>query len=212
MSLGPQPEQASEGVTLPFSTTKLLAYVALFLRLSLGLSLLNAGLAGVLSSNGPMGGMPGFGGRAVNPFTGGVGPTVPGMEGLTTVLPFAELAVGVGLIFGIFTTICALAGCALTLVTPLLISFAMITMSGVGPPPNRFGIGLGVEFLMQLPGQSALTYAVLVLLSPSAINRLSIDALIFRRTAAPILPSQATRPGPVSGPTELTEADVVDPA
>lgn len=212
MSLGPQPERVAEGITLPLPTTKLLAYIALFLRLSLGLSLLNAGLAGVLSSNGPMGGMPGFGGRGGNPFTGGPAPTPPGMEGLATVLPFAELVVGVGLVFGIFTTISALAGCALTLVTPLLVSVALITTSGIGPAPNRFGIGFGFEVLMQLPAQSALTYAALVLLSPSSINRLSIDALIFRRTAAPVFPPTAGPPGRTSGPTELTEADVVDPA
>lgn len=209
MSLAPQPDGIG-GV--PHVSGKLLGYVALFLRLSLGLSLLNAGLAGVLSSGGPGGGMPGFGGRNVNPFTGTMGPIMPGMEGLAAVLPFAELAAGVGLVFGIFTTICALAGCALTLVTPLMVSLALVTTSGIGPTPNRFGMGFGFELLSLLPGQSALTYAVLVLLSPSTINRLSIDALIFRRASARSFPVPPGPAVPAPGPTELTAADVVDPA
>ena len=211
MSLGPQPERTADGAVSPLVTAKLLAYVALFLRLSLGLTALNAGLAGVLSTGGG-GGPPGFGGRGVNPFTGGIAQTMPGFEGLMMVLPFAEMAVGVGLIFGIFTTASTLAGCAMTLVPPLLMAVSMITTSGIGGGPNRVGGGFGLEFFILLPSQPALSYAVLVLLSPTTINRLSIDALIFRRPTAPIFPVPPGPASPVPGLPERTASDRVDPA
>lgn len=211
MSIGPRPEPVGEWGSLPTRWGKLLPFLALFLRLSLGLSLMNTGLAAVLSQNGPGGGM-GFAGRGMNLFGGAPLASVPGLEGLAYVLPYVELAVAVGILFGIFTTISALAGCALTLVSPLLMTFALVTTPGFGGGPTRFMPG--PEFLLLFPGQSALGYCLLVLLSPQPLNRFSIDALIFQRSRAPIPPEpEATPdtplapdplagwPGPPGGPT-----------
>ncbi len=149
----------------------------------LGSGLINGGLAAVLKQNG-FGG-PGIG-RPVNPFTGAVTPGMPGVDALADVLPFAELAVGVGLIFGIFTTICAIAACVLALVTPLMMTVSLMVNAGIATAPNRFGFG--VEFFLLGIGQSTLAYAALLLLSPVAINRLSMDALIFARLVPADLP------------------------
>jgi hypothetical protein len=188
MSAYPRPELVASGtVPLPAAWPRLVALVALFVRIGVGLSLFNPGLVRILTPGpGGFGGPGGMVGPGFRPAIGALTPTLPGFEGVAAVLPYAELAVGVGLILGIFTTISALAACAITLVSPALMAVSLMLSAGIGPMPNRFG--LAFEYLLATPHQALLAQALLVLLSPVAINRYSIDALIFARAAVPIVP------------------------
>src|SRR5437660_1128391 len=75
---------------LPVLGPRVMGLLALFVRLAIGLCLLNIGLATVMASVGPQFGGPGM--------MGG-GPGLPGIEMLVTVLPYLTLAIGVGLVF-----------------------------------------------------------------------------------------------------------------
>jgi uncharacterized membrane protein YphA (DoxX/SURF4 family) len=157
----PIPEQVDQA-----ARARLLPYVILYLRLSMGLWLLNGGLAQVMPGNGRAGG-------PLNRFN--LNGKIPGTEPITQLLPYVELGVGVALILGIFTTIAALTACAMSLVVPLLTSITLVAQVGVNNPfANPF------ELAGMFVNQSTLSYALLVYLSPSGTNRFSIDALIFR--------------------------------
>ena len=164
---------------------KLLPLLALFVRVSVGLTMLNSGLVGIFSRNhgrNPFN-IPGFGG----------GPTTPaGMEAVASMLPYTELALGVGLIFGIFTTITSLLACLISLVNPSLATITLVTTAGIGPGMNQFTIGFNPESFFS-GNTGVVAYSLLVALSPLAINRYSIDALIFQRGAAPIAPRAVDR-------------------
>jgi uncharacterized membrane protein YphA (DoxX/SURF4 family) len=138
----------------------------LYLRLSMGLWMLNSGLAEVMPRKGPAGG-------PLNRFN--LNGKIPGTEPLAQLLPYVELGVGFALILGIFTTIVALTACAMSLIVPLLTSFTLVAQVGVNNPfANPF------ELAGMFVNQSTLSYALLVFLSPPGTNRFSIDAMIFR--------------------------------
>jgi hypothetical protein len=174
---------------------RLLPWLALFVRVSVGLGFLNAGLAGLISGGGP--------GMIYGPvqWSG----MMPGAEVILKALPYIELAVGLGLICGIFTTIMALIACGLVLLIPILMTLSMFTTMATSMGTNPLGLGrprggMGIEFGMVSVAIAVIStpcFALLVLLSPQAINRLSLDAMIF--------PKEPIRPinGPPTGPVEL---------
>jgi uncharacterized membrane protein YphA (DoxX/SURF4 family) len=172
---------------------QLLPVLALFLRVSIGLAMLNSGLMGLFTKNN--GGNP-----FANPALGRL-PTFPaGLDGLTTVLPYAELALSVGLIFGVFTTITALLACAVSLINPLLTTVALVSSAGIGPGMNPMVMGLNGIAMLLPPNQFVVAYMLLVALSPLSINRFSVDALMFERRTLPL-----PQPGVTPEPQDVTE-------
>lgn len=198
MSIGPRPEPAAPGVVTTAPWSGLLPYLALFVRLAIGLALLDIGLAAVLAGGqGPgrpswVGAEPGW---------------LPGPGALVAMLPYLALATGVGLVFGIFTTASALLACALTLLPALAVAFELVVLGGLGNsgrygPFTGFALGRGIgPEVLALIGFGVLAIpglAALVLLSPVSINRFSIDALIFR--------GETTFPTPPTGPPRSAES------
>ena len=156
---------------------QLLPVLALFVRVSVGLTVLNSGLNSMFPKN-----------NGANPFGNGAFgrfPGPPGLDGLMTVLPYAELALSVGLIFGVFTTVTALLACALSLISPLLTTVTLVSSAGIGPGMNPLAMGLN-GFGMLFTNQAVISCVLLVALSPIAINRYSVDALMFDRRNLPL--------------------------
>jgi hypothetical protein len=174
--------------------TRLLPWLALFVRVSVGLGFLNAGLAPLISG----GGRPGM---IYGPMPGSG--FLPGTEVLLKALPYLELALGLGLICGIFTTIMALISCGLVLLTPILMTLTMFTTmaASMGTYATGFGGmrgGMGLDFgivSIAIAVISTPCFALLLLLSPQSINRFSLDAMIFPQD--PIRPIDGPPPGPV---------------
>jgi len=170
---------------------RIMPWLALFVRCMVGLCLLNFGTM-VLINSGPN----------ANPPSSELGAVIFWI--LLQAVPYVSIAIGLGLVFGIYTTLNSLLACALTLIVPLvmlvaLIGQGMVGSGGPGPRGNPFG-GFGSEFGV---GLMFGTYAVcvipclvtLVLLSPMQINRYSLDTLMFskpKRFEAP----NATPPSP----------------
>ena len=168
----------------------MLACLALFLRLAVGLGLLNFGLAAIMAASAvPFGGWTGV---RPPPMQG----AIPGLEVMLSATPYACAAIGAGLVFGIFTTICALLACGLTLLLPLVMTFHLLLAGGLAFTPgfNPIMRGLGPEagaISIALCVFVAPTLIALVLLSAPAINRISLDAYIFARTSRPLFAEPA---------------------
>jgi hypothetical protein len=202
MSLNPRPEPVAPGAALPAPGGIVLACLALFLRLAVGLGLLNFGLAAIMANS-----MSPYGGWAGMPPGSSQG-FIPGVELLFAALPYACATIGVGLVFGIFTTISALLACGLTLILPLLMTFHLMMAGslafsqGFNPMIRVLGPEAGVISIVASV-LAAPTLVALVLLSTPAINRFSIDAYIFARTTRPlflepIAQAQGGEPPPAS--------------
>jgi len=176
---------------------RLLPWLALFVRVSVGIGFLNAGLAAMISSGG---------GGARTLYGPGPGSGfLPGTEVLFQALPYVELALGLGLICGIFTTLMALISCGLVLLIPILLTLSMFTSMAASMGTLSTGLGgmrggMGLEFgvvSVAIAVVSTPCFALLVLLSPQSINRFSLDAMIFPKD--PIRPID----GPPTGPVEF---------
>ncbi len=195
MSLGPRPEPPAQGLAFPAPGGVVLACLVLFLRLAVGLGLLNFGLAAIMTASAsPFGGWTGMRPPSSQGF-------VPGIEVLFSALPYACAAIGAGLVFGIFTTICALCACGLTLFLPLLLTFHLLVAGGMAFSPgfNPVMRGFGPEagiFSIVLCVFVAPTLVGLVVLSAPAINRFSLDAYIFARTSRLTFAEPAGNPAP----------------
>jgi hypothetical protein len=170
---------------------RLLPWIALFARCMVGLCLLNFGTM-VLINSGPN----------ASPPSSELGAVIIWI--LLQAVPYMAIAIGLGLVFGIYTTLNALLACGLTLILPLVMLVAMIGQSalGTGGPGvrgNPFGT-FGPEFGIGLMFAAYAVFIVpclvtLVLLSPMQINRYSLDTLMFgkpKRFEAP----NATPPSP----------------
>lgn len=183
---------------------RLLPWLALFVRVSVGLGFLNGGLAAMISGGGGPGMIYGPG--------AGLG-FFPGTDVLIKVLPYLELAVGLGLICGIFTTIMALIAWVLVLLIPILLTVNMFTAMAASMGTNTLGFGvgrggMGLDFGVISVAVAVIStpcFALLVILSPQSINRLSLDAMIFPNFPSPPIG------GPPSGPVELRIDDQSGP-
>ena len=160
--------------------------VALLLRFGIGISLLNIGLMGYLNVRIPGAGM----GLAIP------GGGFPGLDPLISAIPYLAIGLGLALILGFLTTPTSVAAAFFGLLTPLMTTVAIISngMSGVGGvgTPGRFG-GDPFQFMTMLLGMSGylpslIPQIALIWLSPLENHPYSIDALIFGRTATPIVP------------------------
>jgi hypothetical protein len=172
---------------------RVLPWLALSARCAVGLCLLNIGLIVVISSS--------------------VGASPPAeMVGMLVwavmqVVPYLAIAVGLGLIFGIFTMLNAVFTCALVLVLPVMMLVGLIAQSATNPgmgfgrgPLAMFGPDFGMGVIMiSYPILVLPSLAILVLLSPMEINRFSLDTLMFRRPR-PISPSRPAPASPSFGP------------
>ncbi|HEY2155190.1 MAG TPA: hypothetical protein VGH33_06140 [Isosphaeraceae bacterium] len=185
MSLDPRSEPVAQGSLFPAPGGIVFACLALFLRLAVGLGLLNFGLAAIMAAvAAPFGGWTGMRPPSSQGF-------IPGIEVLFSALPYACAAIGVGLVFGIFTTISALLACAVTLLLPLILTIHLLIAGGLAFSPgfNPIMRGLGSEagvITIVLCVFVAPTLVALVLLSSPGVNRFSIDAYIFARTTRPV--------------------------
>ena len=179
-------------------SAKLLPYLAFAVRVGLGLGLLNGGLGGILSMRPNSWG--GVSGRS----PGALG----GLDVLLELFPYVELALGLGLVFGIFTTITALLSCAMALTIPLVMTVAILgaVMTGTGGVGYAYGYGpAALQFSLMTVGITLAAipgFALVVLLSPLSINRFSVDALIFKRS----------RPIPYVGVDEDAKAEFKEQA
>jgi uncharacterized membrane protein YphA (DoxX/SURF4 family) len=175
-----------------------LGLITLFLRLGLGLGLLDTGLIAFLARR--------MGGGTFNPmFTNGGGGLFPPGDALQELLPYAQIAVGLALTLGFFTRFAAATAASLMILQPLLRTvFMMIAGQVIVNPGMRFR---GMPFV--IPGASFgldasnlfLAAAVLWLASVRS-NPWSLDALMFppRETQTPASAAQETVADTVSPP------------
>jgi uncharacterized membrane protein YphA (DoxX/SURF4 family) len=169
--------------------------VAVLLRFGLGLTLLKRGVVDYLSLNSSI--SPGFFASRV--------PIPIDLEPYFQYLAYTEMALGLALILGFFTTAAAvLAGC-LQLITPLLQTVVAMTTQFVQAR------GMNVSVILSLyEGSGAsnlLVVAAVIWFSPVASNPWSLDRLIFVPRAQPAPATSASSapadtPGAEGGPAE----------
>jgi hypothetical protein len=151
--------------------------IALLLRVSLGLGLLNLGLVGYLSSRfgggvgRGMGGMRGFGG-------------IPGMASAAPLealqfVPIVQIAVGLALVFGFFTTYAALAAGLVAILEPAMTTIMILGSGTMAGPQGMFNLYFGSAW--GVDSVRLLLIAAIAWLSSSGINPFSIDALVHGR-------------------------------
>ena len=169
-------------------------WVALLLRMGIGLSLLGSGLAGYFGSQRPGGGI-GVWGQNLS---------FPALDPFFSALPYIAIGLGLALILGFLTTAAAIASGFFSLLMPI---FSIIQIVGAGPSNgfNRGGMWGGDPFFammlsMSLP--SLLAQAALIWLSPLENHPYSIDTLIFGRNEI-----EAPPPAPPRSPEVPPEAE-----
>ncbi len=130
-------------------------FVIVFLRVALGISILNNGVLEYMTLK----------------MTGGPG-------GPNGVLPYIEIMLGLALIFGLFTTSATVGAALFLLLKPLVMTGLMLSGGGFGP-----GRGWGpLQFLMEgNTSSNILLTAVVLWFSPTGRNPLSLDQALFTR-------------------------------
>ncbi len=152
-------------------------WVAMVLRLGIGLSLLSIGLSGYFAIQGPMGG-PNF--RFTNS-------NFPAIAPLVSALPYLTIGLGLALILGFLTTASSIASACLVLLIPLLLAISIVVSGG----STMFGMGMGggpdqmitVMMVTAFYLPSLMPLIALIWLSPLENHPVSVDALIFNRVA-----------------------------
>lgn len=158
----------------------------LLLRVGLGMHLLNLGLSSYVLRSGAL------------------------ANSQVQLLPYLQVALGVALILGVFTTAAAVGAGFLVLLQPLAQTLIMLA-GGLNPavrPP------LSVRMLYEAGGGTGnlLIAAVVLWFSPPGRNAWSIDGLIFGPDATrprqdrPSPPAPGTGPGPGPGPASSAAA------
>ncbi len=169
------------------------ALAVVLLRVGLGLTLLKRGVVDYLSLNSSI--SPGFFASRV--------PIPIDLEPYFQSLAYAEMALGLALILGFFTTAAAvLAGC-LQLITPLLQT--VVAMSTQLGPARGMNVSVVLSLYEGSGASNLLVVAAVLWFSPVASNPWSLDRLIFvprERPAAPATASSAPAdtPAPEQGP------------
>jgi len=186
------PTPAVPGLFGPDPGLPIRRWVAMLLRLGIGLSLLSSGLAGYRGATAGAGLRPPspLGGPfSQNPF-GALGP-------FFTAAPYFEIGLGLALVFGFLTTASSIAAGFFTLLAPAVVAVQFATTgatTGGGMFPNNPNFTmlmmLGAGGGSFLPG--LLANAALIWLSPLENHPYSVDALIFGRAAPE--PFQVPRP------------------
>ncbi len=161
--------------------------IGLTLRMALATSLLHSGLTGYLFFKiVAAGGLS----NAYNPYTGAMNANAWGASGADSYMLFlapAQIALGVALALGFFTTWAATVAGFLTLV-PSCAQIVLLLASGMPTDPNT------IMTLMTNSGTSGLAWnggnlflsSAVVWLAATGKNPMSLDALIFKQTARAI--------------------------
>lgn len=196
----PHPAPTTPRADAPTPAARVL--VALVLRLTLGLTLLDEGvrhyLLEKLASSTPVA-RNFYGSPVVYPYgaTPSPPPTVPGWEAFAGYLPYAEVAVGVAVALGFFTT----AAATLAALWPLLLRVLKLGYVLAVVPLDPTASPALVQPDDAARALPLLLLAVAVIwLSSSGTNPMSLDALVRRRAAA--------RPAPGRG--RVTAAGIPD--
>jgi uncharacterized membrane protein YphA (DoxX/SURF4 family) len=178
----PSPSRDAPAAAPPFDPGPQIRHLIVFLlRAGLGMSLLNAGLFGYLGR--------GRGGVAV---LGGLPIPAPS-EPVSELLPIAQIALGLALIFGLFTTVAALAAGLLFLLAPA-VQMAVVLGTGFLGNPNSYAALH--EMLGSGPTNGLLLVAAILWLSPVGSNPWSLDRLLFARLPGPAPGPPAPEPEP----------------
>jgi flagellar biosynthesis protein FliQ len=165
-------------------------WVAGFVRVGIGLSMLGSGLRGYFAQQnvGFRNGLSGIGslGGALDP--------------LFLALPYFSIALGVALLVGFLTTAAAIGAAFLSLLPSVLLIIEVIARFGMpmGGGFGRFGGDPFESMFLTLSLSQMLPYAVMIWLSPLENNPISFDALIFGRNTVSRIrpPSVETTVGP----------------
>jgi uncharacterized membrane protein YphA (DoxX/SURF4 family) len=169
------------------------ALVALVLRVGLGLTLLKRGVVDHLSLNG-----------ATSPgFLPTRAPISIDLELSFHYLAYAEMALGLALILGFFTTVAAVLAAFLQLGTPLLQT--IITLSAHFVQARGMNVSVVLGLYEASATSNLLMVAAVLWFSPVTSNPWSLDQLIFVRREGPIRPgtgAPASTPAPDQNPTD----------
>ena len=160
-------------------------WVALFLRIGIGLSLLSSGLAGYFSQQGRV-----FGGGGV----WGQGLLTAGLEPFFAALPYLAIGIGLALILGFLTTASAIAAAFFSLLTPILTIIQIIGAGASGGVNmgGRWGNDPFSAMMMSMLLPSLIPQAALIWFSPLENHPYSIDALIFGRNEIEMSPEHSS--------------------
>jgi uncharacterized membrane protein YphA (DoxX/SURF4 family) len=174
------------------------AFIMVVLRLTLGLSLLEDGIRDFLQGAVRRGA---WGYNAYfSPYNMPSRPGAPnllGWEAVTQWLPYLEVAIGVAVTLGFFTTIAATAA-ALWPVGIRIVTVAFLLVAAPVDPAVMNSLGpMGI--LEQAAMPSLLMALGVIWLSTSGVNPASLDALMRRRSAA-ALTGRTSPPQDVSAP------------
>lgn len=153
--------------------------IAFVLRVSLGLGLLNVGLLTYMANRtGAIPGMRGMGGMPATP----VVPGNLGMMDVSQVVPYLQIAIGLALVLGFFTTYAAVAAGLVSLLDPAAMTVSLLASGMPVRGPSMFGMNYfgtwGAE------STRLLLVAAVAWMAASGHNPLSIDTLVFGRGAA----------------------------
>jgi uncharacterized membrane protein YphA (DoxX/SURF4 family) len=164
-------------------------WMAGFLRIGIGLMMINTGLEEFFIRNGAMGGRNGWGNNA----------SLWALDPILATLPYFEIGLGLALILGFLTTVAAIGSAFLSLTSTLITMFAIVSQMGSALLNQGWRFGQGESFSPSLV--NLLPYALMIWLSPLDNNPISIDTLIFgrrefRRTIAPPTPRNG-QPDPI---------------
>jgi hypothetical protein len=160
-------------------------WIALFLRLGIGLSMLSTGLAGYFSQQGRV-----FGGGGI----WGQGVLSSGLEPFFAAIPYLAIGIGLALILGFLTTASAIASAFFSLLAPILMIIQIIGAGSSGGMNmgGRWGNDPFSAMMMSMVLISLLPQAALIWFSPLEYHPYSIDALIFGRNEIEMAPQPAS--------------------
>jgi hypothetical protein len=198
----PTPEPSPMDTILRDPGRSIRCWIALFLRLGVGLSLLTSGLAGYFSQQGRP-----FGGGGV----WGQGLLTTGIEPFFAAIPYLAIGIGLALILGFLTTASAIASAFFSLLTPILMIIQIVGAgaSGGGNMGGRWGNDPFSAMMASMVMISLIPQAALIWFSPLENHPYSIDALIFGRNEIDMAPRLSSPlPGGTFEPEPEPEAVV----
>jgi uncharacterized membrane protein YphA (DoxX/SURF4 family) len=161
-------------------------YVAVLLRLALGMSILNAGILGFLALHaGVTPGMFRTPYARMNMMTrpGPPATGMPGVDEFSRHVCYVQIVVGVALVLGFFTTYAAVAAGLLLLIEPVWETISLLAFGFPGDQMAMMRLAMGGTFASGNVPTYFLVAAV-VWLSASGTNPASLDAWVFHRRGA----------------------------
>ena len=189
----PPTEDSPRGFLGPDPGRMIRCWVALLLRVGIGLSLLSMGLASYFGMQG---------GRAGGNMWG-QGPSMSMLDPFLSGLPYLAIGLGLALILGFLTTAAAIGAGFFSLILPLFAVIQIIGSGGYGGinPGGRWGNDQFFSMMLSMSLPNLLPHAAMIWLSPLENHPYSVDALIFgRNELEPAAPSPAPTPAPEPEP------------